>query len=230
MEYSFEPFVDFKEFFQEEGFRFDGGRWHYDFGNGIVEIVQTQKMFDEVYFCSGYIRTSRSISELRFVLPLKVDSYETCLALFAYYLRNGEIEYAPEWLIKGLALSDILPWNRDRKEYENNPKAILEHEWYKLLNKKLRELGENAHTDDVTTFSFDGSVLKVFLNEEQIFALAGKGTAWLTSARILASNLRDLPKRLPVRSFSIEVWKGRLRLYNRSYPLIFDDIKETDLF
>lgn len=147
----------------------------YDFGNcKLKEIQGVNQYFQEGFNFFGYYISERSAGEFDFFLPLQVESHEQGLALIAYYLRNEEFKNKPNWLDEGLSLMEHLPWEKETKAYNENPKAYIEHEWFRVLVNKLRVLIYNSTDEDVTKFSFDGNVLKVVCNNET-FVASGAG-------------------------------------------------------
>jgi len=189
------------------------------FGNCNLKAIQgINRNFQEGFNFYCYYISNRTAGELEFFLPYQVDSYEQGLAFIAYYLRNADLKNKPHWVNEGLALSEHLPWEKDRKEYNENPTATIEHEWFRVLVNKLRLLISYSKDEDVSTFSFDGTVLKVVCNNET-FVVGGLGKGWQRTATVKTKSLDFLPKRISNRNVPVFIWKDNLHIGNRVFKL-----------
>jgi hypothetical protein len=197
---------------KEDGFQFD-------FGNCKLKAIEglTPQFFYGFSFLGNW-RTNRSIGQIDFALPLDVESYEQGIALIAYNLRHAELEVKPKWLIEGLLLSDILPWEIEKKKYRDNPRAIIEHEWFRIIVNKFLEASKNSTEVDETTFSFDGSVLQIVCNGIKIVC-SGTGKNWQSTAIVKTKSLGFLPKRISNKSVQIFIWQEKLHIGNRVFVL-----------
>lgn len=201
------------------GFLPTGDGLQFDFKN--CKLIATQginRYFQEGFIFFGYYITERSAGELDFFLPLQVESYEQGLAFIAYYLRNADFKNKPNWLNEGLALREHLPWEKEKKTFNENPKAIIEHEWFRVLVNKLRLLISTSTDEDVTTFSFDGTVLRVVCNNGSL-VVGGLGMAWQNTATVKTKSLDFLPKRISNRNIQVYIWKEKLYVGNRVFQL-----------
>lgn len=196
----------------------DGGL-QFDFGNCKLKSIEgmTPQFFYGITFL-GYWKTNRSIGQIHFSLPLEVESYEQGIALMAYYLRHTVLDVKPKWLIEGLALSVLLPWEIERKKYRENPRAMIEHEWFRILVKKLLEASYNSTEVDVTTFSFDGAILQIVCNGINIVC-AATGKKWQSTATVKTKSLNFLPKRVSKKNFQIYIWQDKLHIGSRVFIL-----------
>lgn len=196
----------------EEGFQFD-------FGNCKLKAIEgTNQYFQEGFnFCGHYI-TDRKFGELVFFLPLQVESNQQGFALLAYYLRNANFKNKPDWLSEGLALTEFLPWKKNLKAYNENPKAFIEHEWFRVIVKKMKLLISNSTDENVTIFSFDGTVLKVVCNNETL-VVSGIGKDWQRIAKVKTKSLDFLPKRISNSDVEIFIWQDKLNIGNRVFNL-----------
>jgi hypothetical protein len=209
MEFKIEPNTELQAILEQVGFRRTGNIWEYDFGNGILSAGKGVKWFDEIFQFFGYYRSERQYGEFEFDLPLKVESYDQGIALISYHLRSAELQIIPEWLKEGLKLEDTLPWKRDIAAWRNNPKAEIEHEWFRVLVSKLKSLALTAGEDDITEFSFDGSLIKVVPGAQPIL-LAATGTPWKQTAIVKTKDLLNLPKRIYKRGARLYIWENKL--------------------
>lgn len=191
----------------------------FDFGNCKLKSIEgmTPQFYYGISFF-GFWRTNRKMGELVFSLPLEVESYEHGIALIAYYLRHAELEIKPKWLIEGLSLSELLPWEIERRKYRENPRAIIEHEWFRVIVKKLLEASKNSTEADVTTFSFDGAVLHIVCNGINIVCSA-TGKEWQSAATVKTKSLVFLPKRISKKNVQIYIWQDKLHIGNRAFIL-----------
>jgi hypothetical protein len=196
----------------------DGGL-HFDFGNCKLNAIQGMNRYlQDGYNFFGYYISDRSAGNIDFFLPLEVESYEQGIALLAYYLRNATFINKPDWLIEGLALSEHLPWEKEIRAYNENPKAIIEHEWFRVLVKKLRLLISVSKEEDVTRYSFKGNVLEVVCNNESL-VISGLGKDWHRTATVKTKSLDSLPKRILNKSILVYIWEDNLHIGNRLYKL-----------
>lgn len=201
------------------GFIPNGEGFQFDFGNCKLKAIQgIDRYFQEGFIFFGSYTSERSAGELDFFLPLKVESYEQGLAFMAYHLRNAYFRNKPDWLNDGLALTEHLPWEKEKKAYKDNPTAFIGHEWFRVLVNKLRLLISTSTDEDVTTFTFDGTVMKVVCNNET-FVVSGLGKDWQRTATVKTYSLDFLPKRIPNRDIIIYIWKDKLYIGNRVFNL-----------
>ncbi|WP_426092367.1 hypothetical protein [Flavobacterium sp. DSR3-2] len=207
------------------GFLPNGDGLQFDFGNCKLKAIQgINQYFQDGFNFVGYYITGRSAGELDFFLPLQVESYEQGLSVIAYYLRNADFKNKPDWLNEGLALREHLPWLKETKAYNENPNAIIEHEWFRVLVNKLKLIISTSTNEDVTTFSFDGIVLTVVCNNE-IFVVSGLGKNWQSIAKVKTKSLEFLPKRIPDRDIPVYIWKDNLHIGNRVFKLELENKK-----
>lgn len=98
----------------------------------------------------------------------------------------------------------------------------------RLLIKKLRPLIPPSTDDDITTFSFDGTVLKVICNS-QAFFIGGTGTAWEEIAVVKTKYLKYLPKRLNHTNALVYIHKNMLVIGDKSIQLSSKTEKHDDI-
>lgn len=205
------------------GFRWKGDCREFDFGNGYLKASKVWK-FREIFLFHGYCRTERNITQFQFELPTEVESFEQGLALIAYHLRNADFIQVPAWLPRGLELSDLLPWRKGLKEYEENPKATVENAWFRLLVKKLLEFAKTAMDDDFCCFSFDGTVLKIQW-QNTVVACHAVGRPWKNKALVNTRSFGSLFKRISSKDIDIFVWENKLHIHNRVFPAVLESLK-----
>lgn len=199
----------------------------FDFGNFKLKAIEgMNRSFFHGFHFFGFYTIARSAGTIRFHLPLKVESHNQCIAFMAYYLRNAEVANIPIWLEEGMALKELLPWERELKAYNDNPKATIEHEWFRLIVRKMRLIASTSNNEDITTFSFDGTILKIVCNN-QLLVSPAQGRDWGKIAKVKTESLDFLPKRIEKRSVSIYIWKEKLYIHNRFF-LIFTSWTERN--
>lgn len=190
----------------------------YDFGSCLLTAKPYFEYSIEMILFSAVHLTERTISDLTFKLPVYVESFEQGVALITYYLHKHPFENYPEWLYKGKEWEDHLPWRKDSKEYENTPKAIIEHEWFRVFLKKLKTHVETIDEEQAITFSFNGTVLKA---EGNTFAeiCPGKGNPWNNVASLSAKQLKHLQKKVPHLNAWVYIWGNALHIGTRCLAL-----------
>lgn len=192
----------------------------FDFGNCKLKAIQSiNRYFLEGYNFFGFYISERRAGELNFFLPLELESYEQVLAFMAYNLRNADLKIKPDWLNEGHALKEHLPWERELKEFQEKPSFSIEHEWFRVIVKKIRLLTQASTDEDVTTFSFDGAVLKVVCNN-QPFVVSGLGKAWQQTVTVKTKSLSFLPKRIFKRDVWFYIWQDKFHIGKRAFDMV----------
>lgn len=85
--------------------------------------------------------------------------------------------------------------------------------------KKIRLLIPTSNEEDLTKFSFDGTILKVQCNNK-IFAITAKGEKWEQTATVETKALDFLPKGIQNEFIEISIWEGRLSIGKRSFAMV----------
>lgn len=201
----------------EIGFQSKSDGLQFDFGNCELKAFQgIYRNFQKGIIFLGFYASKRKCGELDFFLPLQVESYDEGLALISYYLKSADLKNKPDWLYKGLALSEHLPWKKEAKAYNEIPRAFIEPEWFRVLVNKLKLLISTSTDEDVTTFSFDGFVLKVTCNNV-IFFVTALGKDWQRTFTLKTKSLDFLPKRILNKNISIYIWEDKLHIGNKVF-------------
>lgn len=192
------------------------GGWEYDFGNCKVKATKTYKWSNQIFQFYGTYFTRRTAGEIEFDLPLKVESYEQGVALLAKYIRSKDFLNIPDWINQGKVWEDHLPGRRELKEFRDNPEANIEHGWFRVMLKKIIEAAHEANDQDMTTISFDGSMLRVEYREN-LLVCPGIGKAWTAKAILKTKSLGSVPARISRNGISIYLWKDSLYIGNRVF-------------
>src|SRR5688572_22133395 len=140
-----------------------GPGYVYDFGNLRLEALETlSRRFQPAYLLSGVLKERRAIGIVEFDMPLKVDSFEQGVALIAYAIgRDFKPTIACSWLDDGRAWKEHLPWEQDRRVYEQRPQCAIDKDLFRLTAKKVAKLATSASESDVAWLLFDGEVLRI---------------------------------------------------------------------
>lgn len=194
--------------------------YRYDFGNLEIQVIKvTNKYFLPVFLMSGIYKTNRKLGSIDSEIPEKVSSFEQGVAFIAYPIRNYQPLKYVRWLEQGKRWADLLPWEQQKKEYENRPLCVVDDEWFRVAVKKLREDLNFGDPDDLVEFKFDGEILQIKTSRSHI-AVTAKGKVWDKSYFLHLSQLNHLPKRIFKRPHYISVWDGKLTIDNRSFIFV----------
>jgi len=220
------------------GFRRDPTIICYDestiiFDFGILKLKATACMnlsCQQIVLFSGVIATPRTISEVHFELPQKVESVKLCAALIAWNLDQfSEFRniHHIDWLEDGRRNKTLLPWVKDLAAWNACPKCIVDRAWLRLALNKLGDHIASLPDDAKVAFTFDGSVFSIRFNGE-VLALAGRGTRWTVGFSVRAGKLRRLPKRLMDERIQISIWRSHIRFGNHIYSGILEEVGPVD--
>jgi len=218
--------ISTEELLLQIGFEEDwGGLSHarpdytYDFGSFVLTASEgINRHYVPVFFLDGIYRTERTIAQISYQLPLELESIDHCLALLAHALRGYSPGSPVEWLTRGRAMEELLPWVQDRKRFDARLKCSVPREWFRLAAREMRELAADCADEDQAEFSFDGSVLRIGLGGKTI-ATAAAGSGWDRTYAIPLSSLKALPKRLMSDPVWLDIWEERLRIGSLALPL-----------
>jgi hypothetical protein len=201
--------IEFKQYYSS---------FEYHFGNGFLQANRVLD-FNECFIFYGNYIGGRSVDEFNFILPLKVESLEQGIALIAFHLKSADLSVKPEWLNTGLGLFNHLPWIREQKKYQENPKARVEHADFFLNVRKLRALAEIAREEDLFVMSFDGEILKGVYHNKVVIAAPATGKPWAQQAMLKTRAFSFLPKRIPKRDVDVFIWKEMLHIDRQAFSL-----------
>jgi hypothetical protein len=219
MTWTFEGNTSLVEILLDLGFISTSTGLELDFGNGKLSAAKMWKLGGEVFSFYGFYKSERKMGQIEYELPLQVESYEQGIALLAYHLKSTDLAKKPNWIDTGLEWQDYLPWRKNVKEYDDNPKAIIEHDWFRLIVKKILTLSSDARDEETTSFSFDGTILRIDFTNNNLLVCPAKGTAWNSVAVLKTKSLNYLPKKIASKDIIIYVWEGSLHIGNRLFKL-----------
>jgi hypothetical protein len=206
-----------------------------DFGNFKLSAAALISPYSgEIVSFFGILATPRTLADVHFEMPCKVESLAQCAAWIVWNLdQHGDhrvFKPAREvaWLEEGRENRRLLPWVMSMAEWNARPKCMVKREWLRLALRTLMEHVAILPDDVDVAFSFDGSVFSIRC-AERIIALAGEGPPWGVRFTVLASALRCLPKRhLMDQHVDVSIWKSRLTLGPWSYPGTVEVFRTTD--
>lgn len=194
------------------------------FGPHIIEAMECRnRWLQPVFTLGGVINTGRTLALIESEMGLEIDSREEGLALLGFILgRAVPQDLKPEWLTEGERLKRHLPWERERVRErlrdERRPRCRVDREWFRIAGKRLRSIADEAGEGHLSTFSFDGEVLRI-RGEGLMIALPGTGNIWPVRAQIATSALRHLPRRLMDQTIEVVVLDDALRIAGRQFAL-----------
>ena len=170
--------------------------FQFDFGNCNLKVISG---FNESmrygYHFMGHIFSSREASLIQFSLPMEVDSFEMGVALISYYLKRYPLEKIPDWQILGLKWNSLLPWEKELEKFNSIPKAEITRDWFRIVNKELKQIIKSSSQNELFTFSFNGEIFKI-VGSEFMVCCPAKGNKWESEVRLEANKLIKLPIRI----------------------------------
>jgi hypothetical protein len=153
----------------------------FDFGNFKLSAVAIVSPYSgEIVLFSGILRTLRTLAEIEFELPRRVESLKQCAAWIVWNLDQhfGGRTFSParqvNWIDEGRQNRRLLPWVISRAEYEARPQCIIQRDWLRLALKTLGEHLASLPDRSIIVFSFDGSVFSIRC-DNKVIAFPGEG-------------------------------------------------------
>src|SRR5437879_3266775 len=200
----------------------------FDFGNFTLRAsCCLSPRFVEIVFFTGVLSTARSLAEVLFEMPRKVNSLKQCAAWIVWNLDqlSDDGVFSParyvSWIEEGRENRTLLPWIKRRGAYNSRPACIVRRDWLRLALKTLGEQVSSLPDSAAVLFSFDGSMLFIRC-EGKVVALPGEGPPWAVRFSVEAGHLRRLPKRLMRDCIDVSIWESRLTIASHSYEGTID--------
>lgn len=195
-----------------------------DFGNlKLSAVAVTSPYSGEIVLFTGVLAAPRTLTEVQFELPRRIESLKHCAAWIVWNLdRYGDQRvFNPSrnvcWLEEGRQNRRLLSWVLSQAEYEARPQCTIQRDWLRLALKTLTARVAALPDDAMVTFHFDGSVFSIF-SEKNVIAFPGEGPPWTVSFRVEAKTLRQQPKRRLMREcIGVSVWDSRIRFGSWSF-------------
>lgn len=185
----------------------------FDFGDFKLSASAVMgRSFQDVVLFTGVLRTPRTLAEVQFEMPRRIESREKCAAWLAWSLDKHADEHvfqprrAVDWLALGRASLRLLPWYFDQEAYEARPHCCVDKELARPLLKNLAKIAEQMPPEERVWFSFDGEVLKIRAGKE-LLALAANGNPWTNRFGLNALQLSKPIRRLPGERVWFESWE-----------------------
>jgi hypothetical protein len=190
----------------------------FDFGNFKLSASCVLNLsVVEVVLFTGILFTPRSLTELIFELPRRLQSREQCAAWIVWDLdqhSDGRL-FKPtrhiNWVEEGRQNQMLLPWVAKAAASASRPCCAVQRDWLRLALKTLRERLVLLADDAVILFAFDGSVLSIRC-DGKVIVLPGEGLPWTVLFTAQARDLRRLPTRLMREHLYLAIWESRLSI------------------
>lgn len=210
---------------------YDGLVLSFDFGSLILRASCCMNLrAAQIVLFTGVVSTPRTLGQVHFELPRRVESVKQCAALivwnldqFSEFRKNQNIPWVEEARIN----RRLLPWAMSTAEWNARPQCMVKRDWLRLALRTMAEHLITLPDDADVEFSFDGSVLSIKC-DGKVIALAGQGVPWGVSFKVPVGALRRLPKRLMHEDIGISIWESTLSIGNRSYPGTLDGFCVAD--
>lgn len=199
----------------------DPGDWpglSYDFSNFKLNAGSVVNMrFAEIVLFTGVLSTPRTLAEVEFEMPRRVESLEQCAAWIVWHLDSVSEAgtFVPkrkvDWVSEGRQNQRVLPWVAARAAYEARPWCYVERDWLRLALKTLRDILQPLDDEALVQFSFRDAILTIRCGGK-VVVLPAEGNPWPKQYVILAKEIRDLRRRLMRASVDISVWEEHLHI------------------
>jgi hypothetical protein len=194
-----------------------------NFGNFKLSAVAVTSPFSgEIVLFSGVLATSRTLAEIHFELPRRVESLKQCAAWIVWNLDqhwDGRV-FRPArelgWVEEARRNRRLLPWVMSQAEFDARPQCTVQRDWLRLVLKTLAEHVAALPDESIVAFQFDGSIFSI-RSEKRLIVVPGEGRPWTVLFRADAKALRPRPKRFMRESISVSLWESRIRFDSWSY-------------
>ncbi|MYC32453.1 MAG: hypothetical protein F4X64_04675 [Chloroflexi bacterium] len=164
---------------------------------------------------SGVIESRRSWTEIQGEIPPYLGSFVEVAAWVSFALKSykSDLIPLPGWFVEGernwdlvYARMDPEGWKR-QQAYRDCPKCFIDREYARPLRRNLHEEFSGLPGETEMTFSFDGRVLSIILNERAHDVIAS-GCDWPSSYQAIVSPETKLPARFQSRMVEVSVFEG----------------------
>lgn len=195
-----------------------------DFGNfKLSAVAVTSPYSGEIVSFSGILATPRTVAEIHFELPRRVESLKQCAAWVVWNLDqqwDGRV-FRParslEWVEEARRNRRLLPWVMSQAEYDARPHCTVQRDWLRLARKNLREHLGSLPDNAIVVFSFDGAAFSIRC-DTKLIVFPGDGSPWTVCFRVEAKTLRQESKRRLMREYiGVSIWNSRIEFGPWSY-------------
>jgi hypothetical protein len=194
-----------------------------DFGNLNLSAVAVVSPYSgEIISFSGVLSTPRTVAEIQFELPRRLESLKQCAAWIVWNLdqysdrRLFKAVQHVGWIEEGRQNQKLLPWVAEMAAYRSRPQCTVRRDWLRLALKTLGEHLVSSADDTPVLFSFDGSVLSIRC-DGKVVVLPGDGLPWTVHFTAQCGKLRRVPKRFMHEHIEVSIWESRLRIDGSVY-------------
>lgn len=190
------------------------GDFTIDFGNLVLSAVPcTDEYFRPVVAFSGVYRDARTLREIAFNIPDKVESAPQVKAWIACGIGEWFHPAMPfDWLEEGRQMRELLPWEREMRAYRDRPQISVQRAWFRLATKDLRDAAERCDETAVCRFMFDGRILTIEFDGRLIPLPASGNKPWEHQASIPLKRLTNMPRRWMTDPVCISLWQDQIFL------------------
>jgi hypothetical protein len=188
-----------------------------DFGNfKLSAVAVTSPYSGEIVSFSGILATPRTLAEIHFELPRRMESLKQCAAWIVWNLdqHSGCGPFRPArhvgWIDEGRQNRRLLPWVLSSAEYEARPQCTVQRDWLRLALKTLGQHVASLPDNAIVVFSFDGSVFSIRC-DKRVIAFPADGRPWTVCFKVEAKTLRQQSKRRLMQELvGVAIWKSRI--------------------
>jgi hypothetical protein len=114
----------------------------FDFGNLILRASSCRKLLAGIVLFTGVSKTPRSLGQVHFEMPRRIESIKKCAAWivwnldqFSEFRENHHIA----WVEEGRKNQRLLPWVMSMAKWGARPQCMVKRDWLRLALKTLGE-------------------------------------------------------------------------------------------
>lgn len=108
---------------------------------------------------------------------------------------------------------------KEREAFNKRPIANIDYDYFRLIIRKMIQIATNANNEEITTFMFDGEVLRINCSGN-ILIVPAFGIAWNIDVSLNTKELTNLPKRIKKQNGTISLWKETIVISNIGFCFI----------
>ncbi len=166
-----------------------------------------------VVLLSGVVDTGRTLGLIEDQIPDDLASDLEAAAWVSYALKpyRSKLEPLPDWFVEGERHWDLVPFVQKQRAYSARPKCYIDRDYCRPLRRNLLEELSWLDGETKMTFSFDGRVLSIVLNE-RVHEVVASGDSWPSSYQVVVSPETKLPTRFNSSRVEVSVFEGYMSL------------------
>ena len=172
--------------------------------------------FRYVALLSGVLNTGRTVAVIGDQIPPDLEDPQEAAAWVSYALRphRADLGPLPDWFIEGERHWDLVPPALEAREAEErrrafiaSPRCYIDRGYARPLRRNLLKEFPWLSGETEMTFSFDGRVLSIVLNES-VHEVAASGDSWTSSYSAVVSPETKSPPRFESRAVEVQRFRG----------------------